>query len=81
MAGQISVNSGDAYKGKWDIARAPGDAAGNWGGSFLAVPKAGKHVKEAHELVKWLTAPRAAGDVFKAIGVFPSNKGAYDPPT
>ncbi|MFI9241994.1 ABC transporter substrate-binding protein [Streptomyces sp. NPDC053086] len=78
MAGQISVNSGDAYKGKWDISRAPGSTAANWGGSFLAVPKSGKHLKEATELVKWLTAPEQQAAVFKAIGVFPSNKGAYE---
>jgi cellobiose transport system substrate-binding protein len=78
MAGQISTNSGDSYKGKWDISRAPGSTAANWGGSFLAVPKSGKHVKEATELVKWLTAPEQQAEVFKAIGVFPSNKGAYE---
>lgn len=78
MAGQISTNSGDAYKGKWDISRAPGSTAANWGGSFLAVPKGGKHVKEATDLVKWLTAPEQQAEVFKAIGVFPSNKGAYE---
>ncbi|MFI0163986.1 ABC transporter substrate-binding protein [Streptomyces sp. NPDC017095] len=78
MAGQISTNSGDGYKGKWDISRAPGSTAANWGGSFLAVPKSGDHVKEATELVKWLTAPEQQAAVFKAIGVFPSNKGAYE---
>ncbi|MET8562578.1 extracellular solute-binding protein [Streptomyces flaveolus] len=78
MAGQISVNSGDSFKDKWDISRAPGSTAANWGGSFLAVPKSGKHVKEATELVKWLTAPEQQAAVFKAIGVFPSNKGAYE---
>jgi cellobiose transport system substrate-binding protein len=78
MAAQISVNSGDDYKGKWDIARAPGDSAANWGGSFLAVPKSGDHVKEAQELVKWLTAPEQQAKVFKTIGVFPSNTGAYE---
>ncbi|GAA3105532.1 ABC transporter substrate-binding protein [Streptomyces echinatus] len=78
MAGQISTNSGDSYKGKWDISRAPGSTAANWGGSFLAVPKNGKHAKEATELVKWLTAPEQQAAVFKAIGVFPSNKKAYE---
>ncbi|WP_329295974.1 ABC transporter substrate-binding protein [Streptomyces sp. NBC_01455] len=77
MAGQISTNSGDAFKGKWDISHAPGTTAANWGGSFLTVPKAGKHVKEAGDLVKWLTAPEQQAAVFKAIGVFPSNQGAY----
>ncbi|MGA5582993.1 ABC transporter substrate-binding protein [Streptomyces thermodiastaticus] len=78
MAAQIQIYSGDAYKGKWDITRAPGTTAANWGGSFLAVPKSGKHVKEAMELVKWLTAPEQQAEVFKAIGVFPSNQGAYE---
>ncbi|MEU3984104.1 ABC transporter substrate-binding protein [Streptomyces sp. NPDC026672] len=78
MANQISNNSGDAYKGKWDISRAPGSTAANWGGSFLAVPKGGKHVKEAIELAKWLTAPEQQAAVFKAAGIFPSNQGAYE---
>ncbi|MGW0082349.1 ABC transporter substrate-binding protein [Streptomyces sp. NPDC003393] len=77
MAAQIQNYSGDDYKGKWDIAKAPGSAAANWGGSFLAVPKSGKHIKEATELVKWLTAPEQEAAVFKAAGIFPSNKGAY----
>ncbi|MFI6892522.1 ABC transporter substrate-binding protein [Streptomyces sp. NPDC050256] len=78
MAGQISIAAGDANKGKWDITTAPGSAAANWGGSFLGVPKSGKNVDEAGKLVKWLTAPEQQAAVFKAIGVFPSNKGAYD---
>ncbi|WP_030669724.1 ABC transporter substrate-binding protein [Streptomyces cellulosae] len=78
MAAQIAEYSGDAYKGKWDITRAPGTTAANWGGSFLAVPKSGKHVKEATDLVKWLTAPEQQAAVFEAVGIFPSNKGAYE---
>ncbi|MFF2407252.1 ABC transporter substrate-binding protein [Streptomyces sp. NPDC058092] len=80
MAGQISTNAGEGNKGKWDITTAPGSTAANWGGSFLAVPKSGKNVEEAGQLVKWLTAPEQQAAVFKAIGVFPSNKGAYDLP-
>lgn len=80
MAYQISTYAGDANKGKWDITSAPGDTSANWGGSFLAVPKSGKNVAEATKLVKWLTAPEQQAAVFKAIGVFPSNQGAYDLP-
>lgn len=80
MSAQIASYSGDKYKGKWDIALTPGKTAANWGGSFLTVPKTGKHVKEAGELVKWLTAPEQQAAVFKAAGLFPSNKGAYDLP-
>ncbi|MCA1223154.1 ABC transporter substrate-binding protein [Streptomyces sp. 8L] len=80
MAAQIQQYAGPSYKGQWDIAKAPGSSAANWGGSFLAVPKSGKHVKEATDLVKWLTEPAQQAAVFKAIGVFPSNKGAYSLP-
>ncbi|GGY96320.1 extracellular solute-binding protein [Streptomyces nitrosporeus] len=80
MAAQISTYAGDAFKGKWDIARTPGQTAANWGGSFLGVPAKGKHVKEAMAFVKWLTAPEQQAAVFKAVGVFPSNKGAYELP-
>ena len=47
--------------GKWDIAAVPG-GGGNMGGSYLTLPKQGKHAKEASELAKWLTAPGAAGE-------------------
>ncbi|MFD6414045.1 helix-turn-helix domain-containing protein, partial [Nocardia asteroides] len=36
--------------------------------------------EEATKLVKWLTAPEQQAAVFKAIGVFPSNQGAYELP-
>ncbi|MFB8032594.1 extracellular solute-binding protein [Streptomyces sp. NPDC056004] len=80
MAAQIATYAGDEFKGKWDIARTPGETAANWGGSFLAVPAKGKNVEEAQKLVKWLTAPEQQAAVFKAVGVFPSNKGAYELP-
>lgn len=80
MAAQISIAAGDGNKGKWDITTAPGSTAANWGGSFLGVPKSGKNVEEAGKLAKWLTAPEQQAAVFKATGLFPSNKGAYDLP-
>jgi cellobiose transport system substrate-binding protein len=43
-------------KGKWDIAAVPG-GGGNWGGSFLTVPKQSSHPKEAYDLAKYLTSP------------------------
>src|SRR4051794_33697941 len=60
-----------ATKGKWDIAATPG-TGGNWGGSFLAVPKQSDHQDEAAELVKFLTSPTAEGYVFKQTGNLPS---------
>jgi cellobiose transport system substrate-binding protein len=58
-------------KGKWDIAAVPG-GGGNWGGSFLTVPKQGSHTKEAYDLAKFLTSPASEAYVFKQTGNLPS---------
>ncbi|MER6301000.1 ABC transporter substrate-binding protein [Kitasatospora sp. NPDC001539] len=78
MTAIVADKSGSANKGKWDIATAP--AAGNWGGSFLAVPKAGKHQKEAAALAAWLTAPEQQAKVFTTVGNLPSNLKALNRP-
>ena len=57
--------------GKWDIADVPGDG-GNWGGSYLAVPKQSQHQSEAADLVKFLTSPAAEAAIFKQTGNLPS---------
>jgi cellobiose transport system substrate-binding protein len=63
--------------GKWDIASIPG-SGGNWGGSWLTLPKQGKHPREAAELAKWLTAPEQQVKVFRAKGNFPSTVSLYE---
>jgi cellobiose transport system substrate-binding protein len=60
-----------ATKGKWDIAATPG-TGGNWGGSFLAVPKQSSHQDEAADLVKFLTSPGSLAAIFKQTGNLPS---------
>ena len=75
MIGYIQEKAGDAGKGKWDVAAAP--TAGNWGGSFIGVPTAGKHQKEAIALAKWLTAPEQQAKVFAKQASFPSTPSAY----
>ena len=78
MVGLVATNSGDAGKGKWDVAAPP--QVGNWGGSFLAVPKAGKHIAEATALAQWLTAPEQEIKVFQKFGNIPSSTKALDDP-
>ncbi|MFG2632894.1 ABC transporter substrate-binding protein [Streptomyces sp. NPDC048362] len=75
MIGYIEQKSGDSGKGKWDVAAAP--TAANWGGSFLGVPTASKHQKEAIALAKWLTAPEQQAKVFAKQASFPSTPSAY----
>jgi cellobiose transport system substrate-binding protein len=66
--------------GKWNIARIPGTGGGNWGGSYLAVPKASKNVQAAVDLAKWLTAPEQQTWLFKNKGNFPSAKALWSQP-
>ncbi|MEV0205737.1 ABC transporter substrate-binding protein [Streptomyces sp. NPDC050788] len=75
MIGYIEQKSGDSGKGKWDVAAAP--TASNWGGSFLGVPTASKHQKEAVALAKWLTAPEQQAKVFAKQASFPSTPSAF----
>ncbi|MHA5048828.1 ABC transporter substrate-binding protein [Streptomyces sp. SD15] len=78
MLGYIKGQSKPEAAGKWDVAASP--KAGNWGGTFLTVPKSGKNTKEAAKLVKWLTAPEQQAKLFSVQGSFPSAPGAYTLP-
>lgn len=72
MTGQIKTAAGEANAGKWDIAAVPG-GGGNWGGSFLTVPKQSKHVKEAAELADFLTSADSQKKIFTGpVGALPS---------
>ncbi|MET9324024.1 ABC transporter substrate-binding protein [Streptomyces sp. NPDC003038] len=78
MLGYIQDKAGPAGKDKWDVAQAPKPS--NWGGSFLIVPKAGKHTEEAAKLAAWLTAPAQQARLFEKRGSFPSASAAYKLP-
>jgi cellobiose transport system substrate-binding protein len=68
-----------ATKGKWDIAATPG-TGGNWGGSFLAVPKQSSNQNDAADLVKFLTSPASEAYVFKQTGNLPSQPALLKSP-
>lgn len=78
MLAYIRTNAPET-KGKWDIATVPG-GSGNWGGSFLSVPKSGKHTEEAVKLATWLTAPEQDITIFKQYGNFPSAVSTWTSP-
>ncbi|TXS29835.1 carbohydrate ABC transporter substrate-binding protein [Streptomyces sp. ms191] len=78
MLGYIRDKAGPAGRGRWDVAQAP--RPGNWGGSFLVVPSAGRHPAEAARLAAWLTAPAQQATLFRRRGNFPSASAAYPLP-
>lgn len=77
MAGTIR-NAKDTA-GKWKIAQLP-EGAGNWGGSFLTLPKEGKHPKEAYEFIAWLDSKENQLKSFEQSGLFPSIPALYEDP-
>ncbi|MFC3452723.1 ABC transporter substrate-binding protein [Amycolatopsis speibonae] len=79
MLATIQKQAGPENAGKWDVARVPGDGAVR-GGSFLAVPKQGKHQDASADLVKFLTSAKGQIGAFKAKGNFPSAPQAIDDP-
>jgi cellobiose transport system substrate-binding protein len=78
MRGHIKNTAPDT-KGKWDIAAIPG-GGGNWGGSFLTIPKSGKHVDEAYKLLEWLIQPEQQIEIFNKVGNLPSQPALYKDP-
>jgi cellobiose transport system substrate-binding protein len=78
MLGVVSGNA-DGVEG-WDFANVFPGGGGNWGGSFLVVPKQSEHPDEAKEFAAWITAPEQQVKAFQAIGAFPSQVDALDDP-
>jgi cellobiose transport system substrate-binding protein len=66
-------------KGKWDIATIPG-GAGNWGGSYLAIPKNAKNPKAAWDYIRSQQSPQSQLEHFLVAGALPSTPSVYKDP-
>ncbi|MUK88238.1 extracellular solute-binding protein [Ornithinibacillus sp. L9] len=78
LKGWMLDNAPDA-SGKFRIATLPTEFAGNWGGSYIAVPAETEHEEEAYEFVKWLVSPDNQLASFKSdAGLFPSSPDVYE---
>ncbi|MET9226258.1 ABC transporter substrate-binding protein [Lentzea sp. NPDC003310] len=78
MLGVIETQAGPENAGKWAVTDAFPNGGGNWGGSYLTVPKQSKSPKEATELAAWLTAPEQQIKAFQSRGTFPSQVEALE---
>ncbi|SEH01834.1 cellobiose transport system substrate-binding protein [Nonomuraea solani] len=78
MLGAIRSNAPDT-KGKWDIATIPG-GAGNWGGSYLAIPKGAANPKAAWDYITKTQSPQAQLDHFADSGSLPTTPSVYKDP-
>jgi cellobiose transport system substrate-binding protein len=78
MLGGIRSNA-PATNGKWDVATIPG-GAGNWGGSYLAIPKNAKNQKAAWDYIKEMQSPQSQLAHYVGSGSLPSTPGVYKDP-
>ncbi|WP_406602052.1 ABC transporter substrate-binding protein [Lentzea kristufekii] len=78
MLGVIEAQAGPENAGEWAVTDAFPNGGGNWGGSYLTVPKQSKNAAEAAELAAWLTAPEQQVKAFQAKGTFPSQIDALE---
>lgn len=78
MAGNIKTNAPDST-GKWSITQLP-EGAGNWGGSFLTLPKEGKHSKEAYDFIQFALNKENQLGSFKSVGLMPSIPALFEDP-
>ncbi|MEU4235840.1 extracellular solute-binding protein [Actinoplanes sp. NPDC026619] len=63
-------------EGKWDLATIPGNS-GNWGGSYLAIPKGAKNAKAAWDYITATQSPAGQLDHFVSSGALPTTPGVY----
>ncbi|WP_329792862.1 ABC transporter substrate-binding protein [Lentzea sp. DG1S-22] len=78
MLGVIETQAGPENAGKWAVTDVFPNGGGNWGGSYLTVPKQSKNAGKAAELAAWLTAPEQQIKAFQARGTFPSQVDALE---
>jgi len=78
MLGQMKTNAPET-SGKWDIATIPG-GSGNWGGSFLAIPKRAKNVKAAWNYISEMQSPQGQLAHFLSQGSLPTTPSVYTDP-
>lgn len=83
MRNNIKENTGDPAPAgvEWDIADVFPGGGGNWGGSYLSIPKVSTHQAEALEFITWITAPEQQAAIFELTGNFPSQVEALQSET
>lgn len=65
--------------GKWDVATIPG-GSGNWGGSYLAIPKRAKNAKAAWDYIAEMQSPEGQLEHFLSQGALPTTPSVYTDP-
>jgi len=78
LLNQIKTNA-PGTAGKWDIATIPG-GSGNWGGSYLAIPKRAKNPQAAWNYIAEIESPAGQLAQFLAQGSLPTTPSVFSDP-
>ena len=78
MLNAIRTNA-PATKGQWDVTTIPG-GAGNWGGSYLAIPKKANNAKAAWDYISSTQSPAGQLEHFVQSGALPTTPSVYKDP-
>jgi cellobiose transport system substrate-binding protein len=78
MLNAIRTNAPNT-SGKWDVATIP-LGSGNWGGSYLAIPKRAKNPQAAWNYIKEMQSPAGQLEHFLAQGALPTTPSVYSDP-
>ena len=76
LLGSIARLSGAGGSGSWAVTSVPG-GTGNWGGFYLAIPRASTHQQDAYQLALYLTGQQA-GPALAQAGAFPASSPAIN---
>lgn len=79
MLNQIRRGAPDTT-GKWDVATIPG-GAGNWGGSYLAIPARAQNPAAAWAYIKEMQSPKHQLQHFLDVGALPTTPSVYTDPS
>lgn len=74
---RVITSNAPGTDGDWRIAAVPG-VAGNWGGSYLAIPAQAVNADQAWEYIARMQTPAAQLAHFQAGGPLPAARGPYD---
>lgn len=76
MLNGIKTDAPDT-EGKWRITTVPG-IAGNWGGSYLAIPERAGNPDAAWDYIAEMQSPEGQLEQFRSSGSLPSTVSAYE---
>jgi cellobiose transport system substrate-binding protein len=76
MLNQIRRQAPDTA-GLWDVATIPG-GAGNWGGSYLAIPARAANPEAAWAYIREMQSPQRQLEHFLDVGTLPTTPAVYE---